>query len=106
MRIQNFTDTLSNRMRHMCCFCVAVITGLCFSAQVYAQETGKTGPSSLLLHAARVFDGNEMRSGLSVLVKDGRIARVGPRHSFRTGDASADIDLGEATLLPGFIELH
>ncbi|WP_256214890.1 amidohydrolase family protein [Nitrosomonas eutropha] len=74
-----------------------------FSVQVYAQETS---PSSLLLHAARVFDGNEMHSGLSVLVKDGHIAKIEPRHSFKAGDASTDIDLGDATLLPGFIELH
>ncbi|MCC6916507.1 amidohydrolase family protein [Nitrosomonas sp.] len=104
--MKNFADVLSNYLQHVRCFQAAAAMAIFFSAQVYAQETGETGPASLLLHAARVFDGNEMRSGLSVLVKDGRIARIGPRHSFKTGEASADIDLGEATLLPGFIELH
>ncbi|SCX22671.1 amidohydrolase family protein [Nitrosomonas eutropha] len=101
--MQNFTDVFSNCMQHVRCFQVAVTMAIFFSVQVYAQETG---PSSLLLYAARVFDGNEMHSGLSVLVKDGRIARIGPRHSFKAGDASTEIDLGDATLLPGFIELH
>jgi len=77
--------------------------GMLFSVQIYAQ---KADSASLLLHAARVFDGNEMRSDLSVLVKDGHIAKIGPRHSFSSNDAKAVIDLGDATLLPGFIELH
>lgn len=62
--------------------------------------------SALLLHAARVFDGNEMRNGLSVLVKNGRIAEIKPRASFKADDEMKIIDLGDATLLPGFIELH
>ena len=103
MRIQNVTDIFSNYMQHVCCFQVAVMMAMFFPVQVYAQETRS---SSLLLHAARVFDGNEMHSGLSVLVKDGHIAKIGPRHLFKAGDASTDIDLGDATLLPGFIELH
>ena len=73
------------------------------SVQAYAQGTGS---SSLLLHAARIFDGNEMHTGLSVLVKNGKIVKIAPRNSFETGNASTDIDLGDATLLPGFIELH
>lgn len=103
MKVQNFTDILSNCMQHVRCFQVAVMMAIFFSVQAYAQETGS---SSLLLHAARVFDGNEMRSGVSVLVKDGKIAKIAPRNSFETGNASTDIDLGDATLLPGFIELH
>lgn len=84
-------------------FCAAVTIALFSAAPVLAQEPVS---SSLLLHAARVFDGNEMRSGLSVLVKNGRIAEIKPRASFKTDDAMKIIDLGDATLLPGFIELH
>lgn len=103
MKIQNFTDIFSDCMQHVHCFHVAVAMAIFFSVQVYAQETGS---SSLLLHAAQVFDGNEMHSGLSVLVKNGKIVKIAPRNSFETGNASTDIDLGDATLLPGFIELH
>lgn len=103
MKIQNFTDIFSDCMQHVHYFHVAVAMAIFFSVQVYAQETGS---SSLLLHAAQVFDGNEMHSGLSVLVKNGKIVKIAPRNSFETGNASTDIDLGDATLLPGFIELH
>lgn len=103
MRIQNFINVFHGFMQYVRCLPVAMTMLILFPVQAYAQETGAP---SLLLHAARVFDGNEMHTGLSVLVKDGRIARIGPRHSFKVGDASTDIDLGDAILLPGFIELH
>jgi hypothetical protein len=60
---------------------------------------------SILLHAARVFDGDNIRTDTSVLVMSGKVARIGPRDSFKSGSAKV-IDLGDATLLPGFIELH
>lgn len=103
MKIQNFTDVFSDCMQHVRCFHVAVAMAIFLSVQAYAQGTGS---SSLLLHAARIFDGNEMHTGLSVLVKNGKIVKIAPRNSFETGNASTDIDLGDATLLPGFIELH
>ena len=90
-------------LRRVRYFCIAVTTAFLSAAPALAQEPVS---SSLLLHAARVFDGNEMRSGLSVLVKNGRIAEIKPRASFKTDAAMQIIDLGDATLLPGFIELH
>jgi len=60
---------------------------------------------SILLHAARVFDGNTFKTNTSVLVENGKITRIGSRESFQSGIAN-EIDLGDATLLPGFIELH
>ncbi|SEP18595.1 amidohydrolase family protein [Nitrosovibrio sp. Nv6] len=60
---------------------------------------------AVLLHAARVFDGNNMRTDTSVLVINGRVAQIGTRESFKSSDANV-IDLGDATILPGFIELH
>lgn len=59
----------------------------------------------VLLHAARVFDGNDMRTNTSVLVADGKVAQIGSRESFDASQARV-IELGDATLLPGFIELH
>ncbi|WP_411726780.1 amidohydrolase family protein [Methyloglobulus sp.] len=69
---------------------------------VIAQETGV---KPLLLHAARVFDGNNMRTNTSVLVINGQVAQIDTREAFKSSDAKI-IDLGDATLLPGFIELH
>ncbi|MDO9169074.1 MAG: amidohydrolase family protein [Methylobacter sp.] len=73
-----------------------------FPFPVIAQETGQT---SVLIHAARVFDGDSIRTNTSVLVTDGFVTRVGTREAFKSSTATV-IDLGDATLLPGFIELH
>lgn len=59
----------------------------------------------LLLHAARVFDGNEMRTNTSVLISKGKIARIDSRDALKDTAATV-IDLGDATILAGFIELH
>ncbi|MGH3822520.1 MAG: amidohydrolase family protein [Pseudonocardiaceae bacterium] len=60
---------------------------------------------STLLQAARVFDGHDLRTGVAVLVQDGKIKAVGPDSSLKRGNQRR-IDLGDATILPGFIELH
>lgn len=41
----------------------------------------------------------------SLLVVNGQIARIDTRESFKPSNAQV-IDLGDATILPGFIELH
>jgi imidazolonepropionase-like amidohydrolase len=75
---------------------------VCITSLAVAQETG---PKPILLHAARVFDGNNIRTNTSVLVMNGQIAQIDTRESFKAGNALV-IDLGDATILPGFIELH
>jgi imidazolonepropionase-like amidohydrolase len=72
------------------------------SSLVVAQETGQ---SPMLLHAARVFDGINIRTNMSVLIINGKVAQIDTREAFQSSDAKV-IDLGDATLLPGFIELH
>lgn len=73
------------------------------SPPAVAQQTGKH--EALLLHAARVFDGHKMRTNTSIQVINGKVTQIGPRGSF-TSDNAKVIDLGDATILPGFIELH
>jgi imidazolonepropionase-like amidohydrolase len=61
-------------------------------------------PSPLVLRAARLFDGahDKTQSPGLVVVQDGRIVQVGG-----VAPAGAQvIDLGDATLLPGFIDAH
>ncbi len=72
------------------------------SFPVIAQETEQT---PVLIHAARVFDGNSIRTNASVLVTGGVVAQIDAREVFKSSNAKV-IDLGDATLLPGFIELH
>jgi hypothetical protein len=72
------------------------------SFPVIAQETEQT---PILIHAARVFDGNTIKMNTSVLVIGGVIAQIDSPEAFKSITAKV-IDLGDATLLPGFIELH
>ncbi len=71
-------------------------------SQVLANENET---NTILLHAARVFDGNQLKTNTSVLISNGKVAKVDTRESFNDSKAKV-IDLGDATLLPGFIELH
>ena len=92
-------------IRILPCLFLAVFAFPCAIAQI-SQETS---PESVLLHAARVFDGDSIRTDTSVLVIDGKVARIDKRESFKSCGKPCDakvIDLGDATLLPGFIELH
>lgn len=82
--------------------CLCLIPAIFTSSLVIAQETGH---GSILLHAARVFDGNNIRTDTSVLVINGQVAQIGTRESFKSSNTKI-IDLGDATILPGFIELH
>lgn len=75
---------------------------LAITAPAIAQETGQT---PVLIHAARVFDGDNLRTNTSVLVSGGLVSRIANRETFKS-TAATIIDLGDATLLPGFIELH
>lgn len=65
----------------------------------------ETGQMPVLIHAARVFDGDNLRTNTSVLVSGGVVSRIDKRETFKS-TAATIIDLGDATLLPGFIELH
>lgn len=62
-------------------------------------------PVPVLIHAARIFDGENFRTGVSLLISDGVVARIDKRESLQI-DRAEIVDLGDATLLPGFIELH
>jgi hypothetical protein len=62
-------------------------------------------PTTIVLKAAHVFDstGNSLHDGAMVVVTGDKIVSVG------SGPAPAGakvIDLGDATLLPGFIDAH
>jgi imidazolonepropionase-like amidohydrolase len=58
----------------------------------------------LVLRPERVFDGETMHAGWSVLVRDGRIAAVGPSVPLPAG--GREIVLDGTTLLPGLVEGH
>ena len=77
---------------------------LAAAASVVSGADPATAPKVVVLKAARLFDSRSGRdvSPALVVVEDGKIVSVG-------GAAPADaevIDLGDATLLPGFIDSH
>src|SRR3984893_17737116 len=59
-----------------------------------------------VLKAARMFDGkgNALSTPGLVVVTDGKISGVGAKATIPAG--AETIDLGDATLLPGFIDAH
>jgi imidazolonepropionase-like amidohydrolase len=66
------------------------------------------GSGTLVLKAARVIDGTgaaPIQNGV-VVVTDDRIVAVGAAGSVATPAGARTIDLGNATLLPGFIDAH
>src|SRR5246127_5640726 len=77
--------------------------GIACAAPAVAQ-TAAAAPETIVLKAAHIFDatGTALKDGGVVVVKGDRIVAVG-------GSAPAGarvIDLGNATLLPGFIDAH
>src|ERR1700730_16611286 len=72
------------------------------SAIAQTPRTGKT----YVLKAARMFDGksNSLSTPGLVVVTDSKIVAVGAKAAIPAG--AETIDLGDATLLPGFIDAH
>jgi len=62
-------------------------------------------PETIVLKAAHVFDatGTALKDGASIVVRGDRIVSVGPGAS---PPGARVVDLGEVTLLPGFIDAH
>ncbi len=75
------------------------------AAVLPAQEAA---PSRLVLRAARIIDGTgaaPIRNGV-IVVENDRITAVGAAESVRVPAGARVVDLGDATLLPGFIDAH
>jgi len=84
----------------------ALVALLSCCGAVCAAQTQKPAPKTIVLKAARMFDGKSeslTRPGL-VVITDGKIAAVGAGAAIPSG--AEVIDLGDATLLPGFIDAH
>jgi len=64
---------------------------------------GSTRQQDVLVTAARLFDGRSFHEPGAVLVRAGKVAAVGSTLDAR---GARTIALGDATILPGFIDLH
>jgi imidazolonepropionase-like amidohydrolase len=66
-----------------------------------------SGVERFLLKPAAVFAGRgELQRGWAVLVEDERITAVGPAATIETPPDTIVIELADATLLPGLMDLH
>ncbi|HQU92454.1 MAG TPA: amidohydrolase family protein [Pyrinomonadaceae bacterium] len=88
-------------------FCVLFVT-----SSIIAQNLGapgeRKGSGTVVLKAARVINGTgaaAISNGVIVILDD-KIMAVGPASSVNIPTGAKVIDLGDATLLPGFIDAH
>lgn len=78
------------------------------SGTATAQQYPTAGSGTVALRAARIVDGTgaaPIQDGIIVVTND-RIVAVGPASSVRVPADARRVDLGDVTLLPGFIDLH
>lgn len=86
----------------------AAAAAFLLASPLAAQNYPLKGTGSVILRAARVIDGTgaaPIANG-EVVVTDDRIVAVGRRGAVAEPAGARVIDLGDATLLPGFIDAH
>ncbi len=82
------------------------------SSLVFAQNVGApgtpVGKGTVVIKAARVFDGISLRphNNMAIVVVDDRITEFGTASSVRIPEGARVIDLGDSTLMPGFMDAH
>jgi imidazolonepropionase-like amidohydrolase len=86
--------------------CIAMLVFLGALGAVEAQPASAPAPSTTAIKAARMFDGRSdtMVSNAVVIVEGSKIREAGAGLALPPG--AKVIDLGDATLLPGFIDAH
>ena len=82
------------------------------TSSIIAQNVGapgeRKGAGTVVLKAARVIDGTgapAINNGIVVILDD-KIMALGPASTVKIPSGAKVIDLGDATLLPGFIDAH
>ena len=93
-------------------FLTAVLVIGIFSLAALAQNLGKpglkSGKGTVVLKAARIIDGTGKQPILNgaIVIKDNKIVAVGSLASITVPVGTKTIDLGDATIMPGFIDSH
>ncbi|MGZ8215667.1 MAG: amidohydrolase family protein [Methylosarcina sp.] len=104
-----------NRLIELARLALVLIFGHAVALNAFAHGTGdgsgttstktKKPPRCRIYTADRVFDGSELLSDAAVLVKKDKIVQVGAFDELKK-QCSKKSHLGDATLMPGFIESH
>lgn len=85
-----------------------LLHAIALTTPLAAQQLPTAGRGTVAIRAARIIDGTgaaPIENGI-VVITDDRIVAVGPASSVRVPANARRVDLGDATLLPGFIDLH
>jgi imidazolonepropionase-like amidohydrolase len=98
--MRKFNRFLKIRLLSLPCFLIASAIPI-LGQPAAPREPGAT----VILKAARTFDGESMHEGWAVRVKGERIEAAGPASSISVAGAKV-VDLGSATLMPGLVEGH
>ncbi len=103
-------------MRRSICVVVTMLMLLSSSPSVYAQQTAapankaqpRKGKGVVVLRARRMIDGSggAVVENPVIVVTDDRITAVGRASDVQVPRGARVIDLGDATILPGFIDAH
>ena len=72
----------------------------------FAQEPSSKSATTYLLKPARIFDGETLREGLSILVRGEKIESIGNLNQLALTPDVKIIELPNLTLMPGLIEIH
>jgi imidazolonepropionase-like amidohydrolase len=81
---------------------------LAFATTSVAAQLPTAGSGTVVLRAARIIDGTgaaPITNGV-VVVTDDKIVAVGPERSVQIPSGARRVDLGDVTLMPGFIDMH
>jgi imidazolonepropionase-like amidohydrolase len=75
-----------------------------FAQQGVAQQSSKV----VAIHAGHLLDvkSGKLLSDQTIVIEDGKIARVGPSAEIKAPADAMLIDLSNATVLPGLIDAH
>jgi len=82
---------------------LAILAGIASTASAQAP-----GPKRTLIRAGRVLNvrTGEMRANQAIVIEGDKIAQIAPSSEVNAGPGDTTIDLPNATLLPGLIDMH
>lgn len=83
-----------------------LIPALCFGL-AFAAPSWAASPPALVLDGVTVVDVKDGRlaPGMSVLIQDGRIARIAPANTVKAGDVQR-VDATGKFVVPGYLDMH
>jgi imidazolonepropionase-like amidohydrolase len=96
------------RLRGLASICMSVVASSIFLTSAVAeaaQPSPPAGGDGLLISAHKIFDGRSFYENQAILLNGSAIAAIGPLDTLRPR-ATKVLELQDATILPGFIELH